>query len=302
MPSIIQELQIEAASQSGSVSDLLRRAKIVAVKLELKEFEEWIEKELNGYNVTSPKDLPPYRVVTGEVKAWNPYHGWQPILFGDAKAGEIMSERGVSQPIGELDDLIKSPSDHSTFMIDYNASAKKFITDAIGYQTDIKFMVGRSAITGILEGVRNLILDWTLKLEKAGVKGEGISFSKEDKEKAQAGVISYHIGNIENFAGAMGSVSGNATVSIQQNNLSKKEIKDLVTQIDKYLPQINLKPQQVVEAKALTKDLDEEVKKVQPEPSKIRAALSSLRNIFEGVTGNVIAQGIIAEITKHLSH
>lgn len=300
MSSIIQELQIEATNPNTSVSDILRKAKIVAVKLDLEEFSDWIEKELNGYNVSSTEDLPKYRIVRGEPKAWNPYHGWQPILFGDSKAGDIMSERGVMQPVGELDDLAKT--DSSTFMIDYGTAAKKTIMDAIGFQTDIKFMIGRSAVTGILEGVRNLILDWALKLEKAGVIGEGISFSKTDKEKAQIANTTYNIGRIENFAGAIGNITDQANVSIQQaNGFSHETVIDLVSQIQKFLPEVRLKTEETERVKTLAKELKEEMSKDVPEQSKIKMALLSLKTIFEGVAGNVIAQGIIVELSKLLA-
>ena len=243
MSSIIQELQIEATNTNNSVSDLLRKAKIVAVKLDLKDFSTWIEEELNGYGVSSRKDFPKYRIVKGEPKAWNPYHGWQPIVFGDAKAGDIMSERSVTQAIGELDDLAKT--DSGTFEIHYDTETKNKLMKAIGFQTDIKFMIGRGAVTGILDAVRNSILDWALKLEKAGVVGEGISFSKEDKQKAKTADVTYSIGHIENFAGALGNVSDNAVVTVHQiNTESKEELKKLIAQINKYTPEINLSSEQ----------------------------------------------------------
>lgn len=300
MSSIIQDLQIEATNPNSSVSDILRKAKIVAVKLDLKEFGDWIEKELNGYSVLHNEDLPKYRVVTGEAKAWNPYHGWQPIMFNDLNSAEIMSKRGVMQAIGELDDLIKT--DSSTFMIDYNASAKKSIMEAIDFETDIKFMAGRSAITGILEGVRNLILDWALKLEKAGVIGEGISFSKKDVEKAQAVNTTYSIGHIENFAGAIGNISDQANVSIQQaNGFSSEKVINLIDQIKKFLPEVELKSEESESVKFLTNELKEEISKSKPEQSKITTTLLSLKTIFEGAVSNIIAQGIIVEITKILT-
>ncbi|MFA6251545.1 MAG: hypothetical protein WC603_02890 [Candidatus Paceibacterota bacterium] len=299
MSSIIQDLQIEATDQSNSCSDLLRKAKIVAVKLDLEEFAEWIEKELNGYKGFSNKDLPDYRIVSGEPKAWNPYHGWQPILFGDTEAGDIMAKRGVMQPIGELDDLAKT--DSSTFMIDYNTSAKKQIMEAIGFETDIKFMIGRTAVTGILDGVRNLILDWALRLEKAGVAGEGISFSKEDKERAKITGDIYNVGHIENFAGTLGNVSDDVTLNVHQiNTKSIEEIKKLTDQINKYTPDIDLPIERKSEVNDIVTELKNELSKKSPEQSNIKLALRSLKTIFEAVAGNVIAQGIIVEISKYI--
>jgi AbiTii len=49
------------------VTDVLRKAPVVARKLSVKDFEIWIEKELNGYKEMA--DLPSYRRVMGEVEA-----------------------------------------------------------------------------------------------------------------------------------------------------------------------------------------------------------------------------------------
>jgi hypothetical protein len=51
--SLIDELQLDASNGAVSVSGLLRKALMVAAKLELSNIPEWINKELSGY---SPDD------------------------------------------------------------------------------------------------------------------------------------------------------------------------------------------------------------------------------------------------------
>jgi hypothetical protein len=298
MSSILQELQLEAASSEVPVSELLRKAKIVAVKLDLHDFSIWIEKELNGYDTSDEENYPRYREVRGEPKAWNPYHGWQPIIFTGEGMAEMMSRRDVHQPIGELDDLLKN-SDGGIFAVQYSAEAKMDIMKAIQLETDIQFVIGRSAIAGILDAVRNLILDWALKLEKAGVKGEGVSFSKEDLEKAKVAGNTYTIGYIENFAGSIGNLSDNASVTVQQaNGFSSENILELVSKIEKYLKGADLSLTEEREVQKITAELSTEIKKTNPEPSKVKKALASLKIIFEGAAGNIIAQGILSELAK----
>jgi AbiTii-like protein len=41
-----------------------------------------------------------------------------------------------------------------------------------------------TALVGILETVRMVILNWTLKLEEDGILGEGLSFSSSEKQTA----------------------------------------------------------------------------------------------------------------------
>jgi hypothetical protein len=299
MESLVRQLQRDALDSKVAVSDLLRKAKVVAIKLDLGEFLFWVEKELNGYGTTEG-ELPPYRLIKGETKGWNPYHGWVPVIFSDIESQNLLVRRGVNQPVGELDDLMRS-SDKGTFQIDFNPEAKNAIMEAVQMQTDIKFMLGRSAIAGILEAVRNTILDWSLKLEKEGILGEGLSFSKEEHEKAQNTHTNYTIGNIEHFAGSIGNLGNSSKVEVKQVNAgSKDDVVQLLKQIRQYSPEVGLAD---VDRNKLNDDLAKleiELQNEHAEPGTIKRLLASLKNIFEGASGNVIAQGIIVAIQRLL--
>ena len=111
MKSIVIELQKDALDKNAAASDLLRKAFVVARKLKIKEFEDWISKELDGY---SDNDIiPEYKEVEGEVRAWNPSHGWQPIIFQDAEFAKMVSKRKSGQRIAEIESLLNSRVDNS---------------------------------------------------------------------------------------------------------------------------------------------------------------------------------------------
>jgi len=76
---IILELQKEATDSKVPASTLLRKALILANKLDCKEDLKWIESELNGYE--SIDEIPTYRRLKGIVEAKNPYKGWIPVDF-----------------------------------------------------------------------------------------------------------------------------------------------------------------------------------------------------------------------------
>jgi hypothetical protein len=65
MTDLVSEMQAKALEQNTSITNLLRTAKIVAVKLDLDESLNWIS-ELGGYESL---EVPPYRVLKGEMKA-----------------------------------------------------------------------------------------------------------------------------------------------------------------------------------------------------------------------------------------
>jgi hypothetical protein len=61
---LILQIQEAALDSKSSVTDALRKAKIACVKLELAEFGNWVDLELNGY-IGKVSELPEYRKLRG---------------------------------------------------------------------------------------------------------------------------------------------------------------------------------------------------------------------------------------------
>ena len=59
MDKIVIELQREALKSDFDIMNLLRKAYLVARKLKLQEFEDWVNNELNGYK--DADKIPDYR-------------------------------------------------------------------------------------------------------------------------------------------------------------------------------------------------------------------------------------------------
>lgn len=300
MTSFIEQLQAGATDNTFSVAELLRKAKIAAVKLDLNEFLEWIEKELNGYSSTD--EVPSYRSVSGEVKGWNPYHGWQPVVFGNPETQKLLSERKVGQPVGGLQDLLEGKGGNGSYFMAFPAEIEKKLRDGFDIQPpNIKLHIDRSQVSGILDAVRNVVLDWSLKLEKEGITGEGLSFSLSEKEKAQKVQTVYHIEKIDNLLGNIGPVSEGGTINIKQiNNENSEELKKLNEQISKYVNELGLKEEKKGELRTIADDMKTELAQEEIKPTRIKELLISVRNILEGAAGNVIAQGILVSIAKFI--
>jgi AbiTii len=103
MSSIVVELQREALDGHVRVSDLLRKALVVAKKLGIQEFQTWADHELNGYS--QEEKIPDYRYLQGQIRGWNPYRGWVPVIIEDIRREQALSRRGCNQAIAELESL-----------------------------------------------------------------------------------------------------------------------------------------------------------------------------------------------------
>ena len=163
MGSLVLELQQEATNGEISITNLLRKAFMVAKKLGIKEFEDWINLELNGY----PEDSSPpnYRAMTGEIKTFNPYNNyWCPIIFEDSKMAEAYSSRSSAQPIGEIESLCKKDDSEGSVQMPFPVNVGKALMKGTDMQTPPSLLIPKVKLVGILEIIRNTVLNWALKL------------------------------------------------------------------------------------------------------------------------------------------
>ena len=190
MGGIVIELQREALDEKNSIESLIRKAYLVAKKLKLKEFEEWLNQEQNGYK----KEIPEYRNITGEIKAWNPYHGWIPMILS-AKVADIVSRRPIPNSISSLLDVYNSSEDRVAFSV--NGAMTEFFNNSTDFMpTKYAFFVSKSELYRIKSTVRNKILDWALLLEENGIVGNEMTFTDVEKQIAiDTPVINNYINN-----------------------------------------------------------------------------------------------------------
>jgi hypothetical protein len=72
--------------------------------------------------------------------------------------------------------------------------------DVSHWQQQIKFSPVQ--LKGLLNAVKDKLLDWSLELETRGIIGENMSFDEKERKSAQSQVF-----NIQNFTGVLGDIS-----------------------------------------------------------------------------------------------
>jgi hypothetical protein len=299
MPSVVEELQRDALDHRVRLSDLLRKAKTIAVKLDLPELEKWVQSELNGYQ--SGADVPDYRVIIGQLQGFNPFHGWRPVQFNSTATEQKFTKRHITSQVAELESLVAKSGDGSNgqLQVPLSAEAQHLIRNATGFDFEFTTAMSASDVVGILDAIRNALLDWSLKLEKLGVKGEGMSFSDDERKRAHETQAIYNIGKIETFTGNMGSGSGNFTVEGNTVNvLPKAAIESLVRKIRENEAQLGLEPDATRELHQALDGLQGEIKAPQPSTKRVNGFLASIRGIAEKAAGSLVAQGILYELAK----
>lgn len=297
MKSIVLELQQDAINSEVSIATLLRRAVTVAKKLDIHELQDWLHNELDGYFNGQP--IPSYRVVYGEVNALNPYRGWEPVLFTNSKFADKIRKREVGQPSIDLENLLReSPtSDHLQMPFEPETEALLMKSINTPFPTRISFFVGRAQLHGILEAVRNTILNWSLELEKDGILGENMTFTSEEKKTAADShyYVNNFLGDTSNTQIQQGSHHSSQNFEINSGNQST--ISEFIKALQDGLVSLSLPQEQLSEIKAEIATVEAQIGSAKPKSSIIGESLRTIRSILEEAAGSLVASGLLYQLS-----
>lgn len=289
MSSLVIELQREALDPSVNVTDLLRKALVVSKKLDLPDFSNWISNELDGYRGESP--LPAYRKLRGEIKVLNPVLGWIPVIIPDsnlAQALENAYERDVFQPIGEIVALVnESTQKDGVIIFNYPSQSESMLMQIMEHPMRPALHIQRSQLYGIIDAVRNAVLNWSLQLEKDGIVGKGLTFSpKERKAAAQTQNINYFYGDVSNAQIQQSTNHSTQTSKVHQLNIG--DVARFVHDLKQAIPRLSLNDNDRSEIAAEANTIEAQIGSPKPKHNIIRESLHSIRSILENAAGNAL--------------
>jgi len=227
MSSLVKDFRSDIVQSAKSTTELLRTAKVISVELDLNDITEWINCELNGYS--NSEKLPPYRFFSGgQLQCLNPYRGWLP-------AGQVKKRFPAYQPISELEGLLNSKAIFLPLTRDLHYPlGNELGIDVSDWQQQIQFST--TQLQGLLNAVKDKLLDWSLELGKRGITGENMSFDEKERKSAQSQVF-----NIQHFTGVLGDVSHSSVQvydysslhqTLKQQNVPQQERNELENIMD----------------------------------------------------------------------
>jgi hypothetical protein len=284
MGGLVEQLQSAASDANVSVSELLRKAAIVASKLGVREIDDWLQRERNGYEKNS--DVPEYRRLRAQLQVRNPYQGLQPFYIRDANLYDKITRADIIQKVGELEHVVRQQD--GVIHYDLPPAIAMSLMNAMQVRMEPVLVLDRAAVIGVLDAVRNAVLDWALALERKGVVGSGMSFSSS--EKVAAAQVSYTtINNIGVMANSqLQQHSDGSTQSIQQG-FDVAALGELVEGISKAIENANIVGTEKAELVAELQTLRSQAASPNPKHGIIAEALKSVRQILEGAGGNILA-------------
>jgi hypothetical protein len=210
--SIVLDLQRLASESATPITELLRKALIVATKLKIEDFRVWIQNELSGY---AGGPIPKYRLVRGRLTAQFPGEGNRPMRFPDNSFEVNASTVPILHSVAEIEQLAQNRELLHVVLPAERVNLLHQIYNRKDFTPDLD--LSPASMMAILDNVRKTDLEWALRLEQEGILGDGIMFSDDEKMKAQNSP-NIHIGSIGTFTGTLG---GNVTANnLQIGNFS----------------------------------------------------------------------------------
>lgn len=293
MSGLVLELQRDALNNNIEITTLLRKAFVISKKLGITDVEEWLNQELNGYFICE-NDLPEYREIHGILKAHNRVRGLIPFHIKDPELSKMLSSRKISQSIGELESLLHTNNEGS-FCLSFPPDIRDDLMQGMELAMEPILKVAHNQVYGILDCLRNEILNWALELEAKGVKGEGMTFSNDEKKVAESVVykITNNIGSMQNSQ--LQQASDNSTQSFEFS-IKNEDIAQFLEMLRASVDSLKLQPDDKEELKADISTIDNQLSSPKPKKVIIFESLKSVRNIIEGTTGSLVATGLLAQL------
>ena len=225
---LIKELIADLVDEKKSLSNTLRKAKILASISKLEEMKNWIKFELEGYNDNS--QIPEYRKVGVQNVGYfsGPFgSSVQNIIIPTYNLpGSLKSFAEnclISNGVSELEVMINGSDQifERKWLAEQLIIARKYIT-LPGYNLiDVKQPLSKAIFAGIIDNVKNKLLDFLLDLDENKLILEGVEMSKEKIDQVRN---TFHV----NVYGDNANVATGQNVSQRVTTVSKNDIKSLM--------------------------------------------------------------------------
>lgn len=223
---LLRDITNSAINSESKLSDLLRKCKVLAARLQNDKLNQWVDAELNGYS--SEETLPAYRILGCNAKGHlaGPFGAEMsnitiPAACLPEEWRDLAETCYLIQPVSSLEDLVKGESDSLRYDWPGNIIAAVASKIYHGYNLYAAWStIPKCAIVAILDTVRNRILNFALEIEKENPgAGEALPNTKPIPEEKVAKVFNTYItGNVQNFATGSSNFSQSGQFTVLQGD------------------------------------------------------------------------------------
>jgi hypothetical protein len=199
---LVNELQV--STENDDVLTVLRKTKRLASKLDRKDIAEWLHSEQSGY--ADGQSVPDYRKI-GTTLAYNT-NGYIPAGYGrlmngieDLPSCDVTAPAHVRDSISTVLSWIESLDNGRGIYhpipegSEYCRAIRNVVRFHPLFAGQITFLLHFNScqLKAVPEQIKDKVLEWACALEAAGVTGDGMSFSSEERRIAHS--VTFNISN-----------------------------------------------------------------------------------------------------------
>lgn len=228
--SLLHEIQDAATNDTASLTTVLRKCRILATRLKHDGLKDWTQFELDGYR--SEKNIPPYRTI--RCHSFGNFFGIPgqemrnaPIPFTSIpkEVRDVLTLLHFRQGVAGLQEMVKQ-AHKDTLQNRWAADANKMFGASI-YPGLILMeawnVVPVSFIVGILDTVRNRILNFALEVEEQNPRAGDVASPSTpiSPSKIQQIFNTTIHGSVGNMATGSSYFSQTATIKVNKGNFKE---------------------------------------------------------------------------------
>ena len=304
--SLLRDIQEGATGETVSPSVLLRQVKVLASRLSVPAISAWAESELSGYE--SIEGLPSYRGpfqarvladLSGPFGSGVKNFAVPPMAVGEEYREGNLFKITFFQGVAELQSLIGSGGDLKEPWSADTVAGIRFLLEGgnVTIDPDMHFVavwkiVTRPMLVGVLDAVRNRLLDFALRLGTEDPSAEADVRAAHPDRVAQ-------IFQTTVYAGAANLALGNRDVN---QTIQLPRPGDEVGLL-RYLHDIGMDPAEVDQLRvALAADAAESERTTPPKGSPGRRVLTWLKDTSAASAGKVGSGVAVSLATQAILH
>ena len=223
--SLLDEISKDLVNESANLSNTLRKAKILASSIGLPELRDWVDFELGGY--PDRDKAPSYRKFhpTNYGTFWGP--------FGSSVKNMVLPTDGLPDPVKDFAEnliLLEGVGALEGMLLQGSGFLKKWPQEFLSQaQEDIQMSGGMELvdahqplqpylISGILDNIKNKLLDFIIGLQENNVTPESLKDGTVETEVPR-NLFNIHIYGDHNIV-ASGEVVHQAVNTVQEGDVA----------------------------------------------------------------------------------
>jgi hypothetical protein len=227
---LLRQIQQAVLDPNTDITTVLRQTRVLAARLKNREFEEWVGHELNGY--PDKGTLPSYRILRIEAKAHLVF-GWQQLTGATVMPSRLPEQYRdwattayLTRPISEYASLVHSCDTNRSSALEASWPQELAVKYGGAGYNEAQCLrawqeIGKDSLVGLIETVKNRILEFVLRIETAAPDAGEVSadIMPIPQEKVTQIFNTYVTGGVSNIAAAGSSVTQFCAAGVRPGDL-----------------------------------------------------------------------------------